>query len=166
MEMDGKMDALLIEFDLKTGRRAGNINPRDKGLKCYRWQNLDEEDINAKGYVWKSDIPAGQRALEIRVVEDGRDLSQYEGIPGVTVLRGNAAINEALDKYFNQYMYGLPLGEAAAVLLAKAMEEKGLKASDLDFSSPVSAQRILKELHEKYGIKLIRKIKRFEKLPV
>jgi len=162
----GRMDALLIEFDLKTGRRAGNINPRDKGLKCYGWQNLDEEDINAKGYVWKSDIPAGQRALEIRVVEDGRDLSQYEGVPGVTVLRGNAAINDALDRYFEQYDYTLPTGQAEAALLVEAVKEKGLKVSDLDLSTPRARRRILRELHETHGIKVIRKVKRFEKLPV
>jgi len=160
------MNALLIEFDLKSGRRAGNIDPRDKGLKCYGWQNLDEEDINAKGYVWKSDIPAGQRALEIRVVEDGRDLSQYEGVPGVTVLRGNAAINDALDRYFEQYDYALPTREAEAALLVEALKEKGLKASDLDFSTPRKRHETLRNLHEKHGIKLIRKIKRFEKLPV
>jgi len=160
------MDALLIEFDLKTGRRAGNIDPRDKGLKCYGWQNLDEEDINAKGYVWKSDIPAGQRALEIRVVEDGRDLSQYEGVPGVTVLRGNAAINDALDRYFEQYDYALPTREVEAALFVEALKVKGLSVADLDLSTPRKRRETLKDLHENKGIKLIRKVKRFEKLPV
>ena len=159
------MNALLIEFDLRSGRRAGNINPRDRGLKCYGWQNLDEEDINAKGYVWKSDIPAGCRALEIRVVEDGRDLRQYEGIAGVTVLRGNKAINDALDKYFEQYDYALPTERTDAALFVEALREKGLKISDLDFSTPRKRRETLRILHEKHGIKLIRKIKRFEKLP-
>ena len=160
------MDGLLIEFDLKTGRRAGNISPRDKGLKCYGWQNLDEEDINAKGYVWQSDIPAGQRASEIRVVKDGRDLSQYEGVPGVTVLRGNAAVNEALDSYFEQYMYALPTRDAVRVLFVEALKEKGLKVSDLDLSTPRKSLQTLKDLHENKGIKIVRKVKRFERLPV
>lgn len=159
------MDGLLIEFDLRTGRRAGDIDPRDPGLKCYRWQNLDEEDINAKGYVWQSDLPPGSRGLEIRVVEDGRDLSQYEGVPGVTVLRGNAAINAALDSYFEQYMYAA-LGDPTEVtLLVEALKEKGRKISDLDLSTPRARHQSLKDLYENQNIKLIRKIKRFNKLP-
>jgi len=166
------MDALLIEFDLKTGRRAGGIDPRDKHLKCYGWQNLDEEDITAKGYVWKSDIPAGQRALEIRVVDEslsGRatlDMIRHDKPAGVTILEGNAAINEALDKYFNQYDYVLPAGEAERGLLVEALKEKGLKVSDLDFSTPRKRRQTLKDLHENKGIKLVWKVKRFEKLPV
>jgi len=159
------LDGLLIEFDLRTGRRAGGIDPRDGGLKCYRWQNLEEEDINAKGYVWRSDIPPGLRALEIRVIEDGRDVSQYEGIPGVTVLRGSREINEALDRYFEQYMYVLPPGAAESALLAEALKEKGLKASDLDLSTPMKMRETSKDLYEKKGIKLVRKLKWFEKLP-
>lgn len=34
------MRALLIEFDLKTGKRAGGINPKDPKLQCYGWQDL------------------------------------------------------------------------------------------------------------------------------
>jgi len=72
--------ALLIEFDLYTGERAGGINPKDPGLRCYGWQDL--ESVPAK---------------EIRLVVDGRDVSQYEGIPGITVLKGKDAINMAID---------------------------------------------------------------------
>jgi len=158
------MDGLLIEFDLRTGRRAGNISPKDAGLKCYGWQNLDEEDINIKGYTWRSDLPAGSRALEIRVVEDGRDISQYEGVAGVTILRGDASINEALDRYFEQYMYAAPTREAEAVLFAEALKEKGVRVSDVDLSTPVKAQQTLKDLYENKGIKIIRKIKRFDRL--
>jgi len=47
------MRALLIEFDLATGKRAGDINPKDPALPCYGWQNLEREP-----------------AIEIRLVED------------------------------------------------------------------------------------------------
>ena len=65
--------ALLIEFDLTTGKRAGDINPRDSKLQCYGWQNLDSSP-----------------AKEIRLIEDDRDISQYEGVKGVTVLTDEA----------------------------------------------------------------------------
>jgi len=160
------MNGLLIEFDLKTGRRAGGIDPRDHGLRCYGWQNLDEEDLLEKGYVFKSNLPPGNRALELRIIVDGRDPSIYEGIPGITVLRGNRAINEALDKYFDQYRYVLPSTPSGVQLLVEALKEKGLKLGDLDLSTPRNAHKTLKMLHEKHGIKLIRKVKKFEKLPV
>lgn len=73
------MRALLIEFDLRTGKRAGDISPRDPKLPCHGWQDLESEP-----------------AIEIRLVEDDRDLSIYNGIAGVTVLEGAAAINQAI----------------------------------------------------------------------
>lgn len=73
------MRALLIEFDLKTGKRAGNINPKDPKLPCYGWQDLEREP-----------------AIEIRLVDDDRDLSSLEGVAGVTVLEGKDAINQAI----------------------------------------------------------------------
>jgi len=73
------MRALLIEFDLRTGKRAGDINPRDPKLLCHGWQNLDSNP-----------------ALEIRLVNDDRDLSRYQGIKGVTVLDGKDEINAAI----------------------------------------------------------------------
>ena len=76
------MRALLIEFDLSTGKRAGDINPKDPNLICHAWQNLESTP-----------------AQEIRLVNDDRDLSIYDGVPGVTVLEGKAAINEAIQKH-------------------------------------------------------------------
>lgn len=73
------MRALLIEFDLKTGKRAGNINPKDPKLPCHGWQDLEREP-----------------AIEIRLVEDDRDLSSLEGVGGVTILEGKPAINKAI----------------------------------------------------------------------
>ncbi|GAH44035.1 unnamed protein product [marine sediment metagenome] len=72
--------ALLIEFDVSTGKRPANIKSNDPGLWCYGWQKLDVEP-----------------ALEIRLIRDDRDISTYEGVQGVTVLRGDAAINSAID---------------------------------------------------------------------
>jgi len=73
------MRALLIEFDLATGKRAGDINPKDPALPCYGWQNLER-------------VPA----IEIRLVEDDRDLSYLAGVAGVTILEGKDAINQAI----------------------------------------------------------------------
>jgi len=73
------MRALLIEFDLATGKRAGDINTKDPALPCYGWQNLEREP-----------------AIEIRLVEDDRDLSSLEGVAGVTILEGRDAINQAI----------------------------------------------------------------------
>lgn len=75
--------ALLIEWDPITGKRAGDINPRDPKLQCYGWQNWDREP-----------------ALELRLVEDDRDLSQYKNVKGVTIIEGVEAINEVIDKHF------------------------------------------------------------------
>lgn len=76
------MRALLIEWT-RQGKRAGNINPKDPMLQCYGWQNMDVEPM-----------------LELRVVEDDRDLSHLEGAPGVTIIEGKAAINQAIDDNF------------------------------------------------------------------
>ena len=73
------MRALLIEFDLKTGKRAGGISPKDPKLPCHGWQDLEREP-----------------AIEIRLVEDDRDLSSLEGVGGVTILEGKPAINKAI----------------------------------------------------------------------
>lgn len=76
--------ALLIEVDYQTGKRAGDVDPRDPNLQSYGWQSLPNED-------------GGD--VEIRVVEDDRDLARYEDIPGVRVLEGEDAINDAIDRF-------------------------------------------------------------------
>ncbi len=63
------MKALLIEFNVTTGQRPAGIEANDPKLQCYGWQNLE---VNP--------------CLEIRVIEDDRDISQYEGKQGITVL--------------------------------------------------------------------------------
>jgi len=75
--------ALMIEWNASTGERAGGINPRDPKLQCYGWQVMDKEP-----------------ALELRIVEDDRDLSIYKDVKGVTIIEGAAAINAAIKKHF------------------------------------------------------------------
>ena len=75
--------ALLIEWDPSTGERAGNINPKETALRCNGWQNMDV-------------IPA----IELRLVEDDRDLSKYNDVDGVTILLGADTINAAIDDHF------------------------------------------------------------------
>lgn len=115
--------ALLIEFDGHTGERAGGISPRDPKLRCHGWQQLDTTPC-----------------LEIRVIYDNRDISQYKGIPGVTILHGKAAINAAIDD-LDLVRYSID-NEA---LLRISIEQKkiNLATEYEDMSSP----EILKALH-------------------
>lgn len=81
---------LLIEFDLNTGKRAGNISPRDINLPCHGWQDLESNP-----------------AREIRLINDDRDISQYKGIQGVRILNGKTEINQTIieivpERYFIQ----------------------------------------------------------------
>lgn len=123
--------ALLIEFDLNTGRRAGGISPHDPNLRCYGWQNLDS-------------VPA----REIRLVEDDRDLSQYEGVSGITILNGEVQINRAIDnvvpKTFNIQ---------SETLFLEDLRQRAISLSDY---TGWEQQAILKDLHKK-GIVGIRK---------
>ena len=74
-----KPTALLVEWNIYTGKRAGNIDPNDPKLQCYGWQTWDKEP-----------------ALELRLIEDDRDISQYENIKGVTIIRGIQEINKCI----------------------------------------------------------------------
>jgi len=77
------MRALLIEWNPESGHRAGGINPRDPKLQCHGWQNMDVSP-----------------ALEIRIVEDNRDLSMYKNSLGITILDGKEVINQAIQDNF------------------------------------------------------------------
>lgn len=103
------MRALLIEVDFRTGKRAGNINPKDPKLQCYGWQDLESKP-----------------GLEIRVVEDDRDLSIYKGVAGVTILDGEKAINEAITA-------NIPIKYAVKdnELLLAHLKEKGISLDTL-----------------------------------
>lgn len=77
------MRALLIEWEASEGRRAGGINPKDPHLRCKHWQNMKVTPM-----------------LELRLVEDDRDLSYLEGVDGVTIILGADDINAAIDENF------------------------------------------------------------------
>ena len=116
--------ALLIEFDLSTGKRAGDIRPKDKNLPCHGWQDLESEP-----------------AREIRVIEDDRDMSQYEGISGVTILNGETEINQAInnivpERYFVQ----------DEQLFLEHLRQRNI---NLDDYGGQSQQAIMQSLHEK-----------------
>lgn len=117
------MRALLIEWNPRTGERAGGINPRDPKLQCYGWQNSDVEP-----------------AVEIRVVEDDRDLSSLEGVEGVTILEGKQAINNAIDTYIPP-QYGIK----SEHLMCEHMKEKSIS---LDIFIGMNMREIAKKAHE------------------
>lgn len=121
------MNALLIEFDQSTGRRAGDINPRDPALRCNGWQDLESEP-----------------AREIRVIEDDRDISQYEGIDGVTVLHGKDEINSAID---NLNLESHSIDDEN--LFRESLSQKQV---DLSQYEGWSTKDILKDLRESKGV--------------
>lgn len=114
--------ALLIEFNLSTGKRAGNISPRDPQLPCHGWQDLESEP-----------------AREIRLVEDDRDMSQYEGISGVTILNGEAKINQAITNIVPERYSVKNQG-----LFLEHLRQRNI---NLDDYSEQSLQAILHSLH-------------------
>ena len=128
------MKALLIEFDAATGKRAGNINPNDPKLQCYGWQKLDTSPC-----------------LEIRVIEDDRDVTLYESIPGITVLNDDTEIEKAIDqicppKYIVEN----------DVLLKTHLEQKAINLNDIHGKD---TNEQLKNLFNQ-GVKGIREVKR------
>lgn len=125
------MHALLIEFDPQTGKRAGGIDPRDKGLFCYGWQNLDL-------------VPA----IEIRLVTDGRDISRYEVMSGVKVLHGDGEIDQAIEQNIPT-RYGVENDTTFRM----HCERRGINFDDY---AGKTMQEILADLHAK-GIEGIRK---------
>ncbi len=117
------MRALLIEFDRRTGKRAGGINPKDPKLQCYGWQNLEREP-----------------ALEIRVVEDDRDLSYLKNIPGITFLEGKDAINAAIDANIPP-LYTIQ----SEFLMREDMKERGIPVTTF---SGMRMDKIAKEAYK------------------
>lgn len=118
-----KMKALLIEFNSRTGIRAGNISPRDKNLFCFGHQNLS---INP--------------AIEIRVIMDNRSTDIYEGIKGVTVLHSNVEIDKAIDNNM------IPMYKIDEFITGTDMKERNIKFSDLKGESRKEIAKELKEL--------------------
>ena len=130
------MKALLIEWNPNTGKRAGGINPKDHNLPCHGWQNMDVTP-----------------AIELRLVEDKRDLSEYECVtnPGVTVLIGKDEINSAIDANFPSRI----VIEDELIYTEHVKEQisnKEIKINEL----PDDRTKRLKELKDRYHIKGIR----------
>ena len=141
---------MLIEFDLATGRRAGNINPRDPGLVCLA-QDLES-------------VPA----REIRLITDGRDPSKYQNIPGVKVIRGKENINRLIDeiakpRYYirEPELFRISLQEKN-ISLEKIIASLKKKYSGL--SQEELEDKVLEELYNR-GVLGIRKVQRARKLP-
>lgn len=114
------MKALLIEFNVNTGVRSGNIDPNDPKLQCYGWQNLE---ISPQ--------------IEIRVIEDDRDVSQYQGIAGVSILKNKSKINKAIDDFI-PIKYGI----SDQVLFIEHLRQRKINLDDL----PGKRREVLKEL--------------------
>ena len=132
--------ALLIEWDRSTGKRAGGVNPRDPKLQCYGWQNTDVEP-----------------SIEIRLVEDDRDLSQYEGVKGVTILTGIEAINQAIDDNLGeQYRYS----KTDSDIFIMSCNQKNV---DWSLHKNKKLENTLKDLFDQ-DVAGIKKQKRFNKL--
>ena len=125
------MKALLIEWDPSTGKRAGNINPKDPALRCNAWQNMDVTP-----------------AIELRLIEDDRDMSQYKGIEGVTVLTGKNEINAAIDTNFPPKI----VIEDELMYNEHVKEQIGDKKIKID-KLPDNRNKRLKELKDIYHIK-------------
>lgn len=132
------MKALLIEWNQSTGKRAGNINPKkDQNLICRNWQNMEVTP-----------------AIELRTVEDDRDMSQYKGVPGITILIGKEAINNAIDTNFTSKISI----EDELIYSEHVKEQIGDKTININ-ELPDDKTKRLKELKNKYHIKGIKEIK-------
>lgn len=132
--MDKK--ALLIEWDLATGERAGGINPRDSKLQCNGWQNMDVKP-----------------ATELRLVNDDRDLLVYDNIPGVTVIVGTDGINKAITDNFPSKL----TIDDELIYTEHVKNKISKKEIDIETLSDDRSER-LKELKSK-GVKGIREVK-------
>lgn len=130
--MAKELIALLIEFNVITGKRAGDLNPKDPKLQCYGWQKLD-----------------GKNSLEIRLIEDDREISQYENISGVTILRGKEAINQAIET-------NVPIkyGVVDQIVLKEAIVQKGI---NLDLLTNKTANEIHKYLFDQGVAGIVKK---------
>jgi len=109
--------ALEIDVDFVTGKRAGNIDPRDPGLICLPlWQNIE-------------------LGKEMRLIIDDRDPTQYEGIEGITIHKGAAAINKRVKELFKA-RYDIVRPE----LFRISIEQKGISLADIDPKLSVDEQ--------------------------
>lgn len=133
------MRAILIEWE-RNGHRAGDINNKDVNLECRGWQSMDV-------------VPM----LELRLVNDDRDLSYLKGVDGVTIILGEDAINAAIDEHFPP-KYHLQ----DEFLYQEHFKQRGRKSGvEIDIDSlPDDHQERLKVLKDTYGLKGIAKKER------
>ena len=94
--------ALKIKVDFATGKRAGDIDPRDPNLFALA-QNLED------GY-------------EIRLVLDDRDISIYQRVEGIEVIEGIENIDNAIVSLLpneEQYLFARDEAIMQASIIAK-----------------------------------------------
>ena len=120
--------ALLVEVDYHSGKRAGDVDPKDPNLQSYGWQSLPDRD---------------GPDVEIRLVEDGRDLSKYEDEPGVRILVGEEEIEAAIEEYVP------PTYQADNDLLREWLEREG--RDPLAELGRRNRQELLREVHKQGG---------------
>lgn len=132
------MKALLIEWNQSTGKRAGNINPKkDQKLICHNWQNMEVTP-----------------AIELRLVEDNRDMSAYKNTNGITILNGKEEINNAIDAHFPSKIF------IEDELMYKEHVKDKIKAGKIKIDDlPDNETERLKELKKTYKIKGIKEVK-------
>ena len=135
------MKALLIAFDGATGRRPAGIKANDPKLQCYGWQQL-----------------ATTPCLEVRVIEDDRDIAQYEGreAEGLQVLHDDQEIQAAIDANMPPYYK-----QEDENLVRMDVEQRQIRLQDI----PGSTEDVLCELH-RLGVKGIRQVPRQKLLEV
>jgi len=105
--------ALVIEFDPHTGYRPGGVDVRrDRGLFCMSlWQDVD-------------------RGIEMRLVLDDRDVSRYEGVAGIEVVRGKEAINAKARELFKP-RYAVAVPELFRASFEKALRDGQIREGEL-----------------------------------
>jgi len=126
-----KVVALQIQVDFLTGERAGGIDPRDPGLVCPGWQDVDN-------------------GVEIRLVKDGRDIEQYRNIPGVTVLEGVDAINARVAELFPP-KYAIK----NEILFTESIKAKRIALDDIDPNLPPDQQ--IAKLHKRGALGIVKR---------
>jgi len=130
--------ALEIDVDFITGKRAGDIDPRDPNLICLPlWQNLE-------------------LGKEMRLILDNRDLKQYEGIEGIVIHKGADAINKRVKELFKP-RYSVQVSELFLVSIRqlgidlKSVPKNTTVSEQLKFLSEQGVLGILKEEPELLG---------------
>jgi len=129
------MKGLRIEFDVSRGDGGGRpdgVRAKDPALQCYGWQDLDSTP-----------------QVEIRIIEDDRDISQFEGreAEGVKVLYTDEEIQTEIDKLPTRCSIDSP------ELFQADIQKKGINLNTL--KGKTSGEQIA-ELHA-LGVKGIRK---------